>query len=178
LPRTTSARRYAQAAFEIAQERDELERWRSQLQEIAEAVKESPWTELLESRKVAFETKQAFLAQGFPETSPLVLNLVYLLVSRRRLNLLPRIVEEYRRLLDVHQGREQALVVTAVPLEERDKERLSQLLSRLSGRKVVLTARVDPAIVGGVVTRLGDKLIDGSVKSRLEQLRQRLARAA
>jgi F-type H+-transporting ATPase subunit delta len=177
LPRAASARRYAQAAFDIARERDELEAWRSQLRDIARALEVPPWAEVLESLKIPFEVKQTMLSQAFPEANPLVLNLVYLLIARRRLGLLPQIIEQYEQLLDAHRGIERARVITAVPLEEEEKQRLAEILGNIAAKKVVVATEIDPDIIGGVVARLGDKLIDGSVRSRLENLRRRLARA-
>jgi len=178
LPRAASARRYAQAAFDIARERDELEAWRSQLRDMPRALEVPPWAGVLESLRVPFEVKQAMLSQGFPEASPLVLNLVYLLIARRRLGLLPRIVAEYEQLVDAYWGVEHARVITAVPLEEEEKQRLAEILGSISAKKVVVATEIDPGIIGGVVARLGDKLIDGSVRGRLENLKKRLARAA
>ena len=178
MARAASARRYAEAAFQIARERDELEQWHSDLKDIAQALEEPLWAEVLESRKVDFETKLTIMTRAFPEANPLVLNLVHLLISRGRLRLIEQIAEEYEQLLDAYHGLEHAQVITAVPLEEEDKRRLAEVLSTISGKKVVLTTEVNPAILGGMVARLGDKVIDGSVRGRLESLKKRLVETA
>lgn len=77
--------------------------------------------------------------------------------------------------MDAHQGRERAEVVTAHPLEDQQRERLGRWLSQLRGKEVVLTSREDPEILGGLVVRVGDGLIDGSTKGRLEAMRKGLA---
>jgi F-type H+-transporting ATPase subunit delta len=85
-------------------------------------------------------------------------------------------VLEYGRLVDEHRGIAHAEVATAVPLEPEEKDKLVRRLGDLVGREIVLTTRVDPAIIGGLVARVGDKLIDGSTKSRLLALRESLIR--
>jgi F-type H+-transporting ATPase subunit delta len=80
-------------------------------------------------------------------------------------------------MADAHLGLEHAKVITAIPLDEGDKKKLSERLAAITGKKIVLTTEVDPAIVGGFVARVGDKLIDGSTKAKLEALRRQLVRA-
>ena len=87
---------------------------------------------------------------------------------------MPQIAEEYGRLVDHHQGIEHAEVVTAVPIDQSTEESLREHLAKITKSKIVLTARVDPDIIGGFVARVGDKVIDGSVRSRLQSLRQRI----
>jgi F-type H+-transporting ATPase subunit delta len=86
-------------------------------------------------------------------------------------------VSEYERMADSHLGLEHAKVITAVPLDEEDQKKLSERLAAITGKKIVLTAEVDPAIIGGFVARVGDELIDGSTRAKLEALRRQLVRA-
>jgi F-type H+-transporting ATPase subunit delta len=81
---------------------------------------------------------------------------------------------EYDRLLDAHRGIEHAEVITALSLEEKDKQRLSSELGELVSREVIVDARVDTAIIGGFKAKVGDMLIDASVRNRLEALRKSL----
>lgn len=178
MPRAASARRYAEAIFNIAREQNRPEQWLSDLQDVAQALKDPLCAGVLESLKVPFETKRAMLTEAFPSVNPLVLNLVYLLVGKGRLRILHGIVEEYGRLLDAHKGIEHARVITAIPLEEADKRQLAGVLSSISSKQVVLAAEVDPSIIGGMIVHLGDKVIDGSVRGRLGSLKKRLAEAA
>jgi F-type H+-transporting ATPase subunit delta len=85
-----------------------------------------------------------------------------------------QIREEFERLVDEHQGVAHAQVVTAVPLSERDKREVEERLSQMIGKKLVVEAEVDPTIMGGLVARIGDRLIDGSTRTRLTDLRRRL----
>ncbi|HUU62739.1 MAG TPA: ATP synthase F1 subunit delta [Dehalococcoidia bacterium] len=169
-----AARRHAQAAFQIALEREELDLWRGDLERLSEALKEPLLFTFLESPRIHFEEKARILRQGLEGLNPLVMNLALLLVSRGRLHLVSDMVLEYGRLVDEHRGIAHAEVTTAVPLEPDEKDKLVHRLGDLVGREIVLTTRVAPAIIGGLVARVGDKLIDGSTRSRLLALRESL----
>jgi F-type H+-transporting ATPase subunit delta len=108
--------------------------------------------------------------------NPLVMNLMLLLVSRGRLRLLAGIVEEYGRLVDEHEGLAHAAVTAAVPLEPEERQKLTARLGELVGRKISVSEAVEPSIIGGLSIRVGDKLIDGSTKSKFLALRESLKR--
>ncbi len=169
-----AARRHAQAAFQIALEREELDLWRGDLERLSEALKDPLLFTFLESPRIHFEEKARVLRQGLEGLNPLVMNLALLLVSRGRLHLVADMVLEYGRLVDEYRGIAHAEVTTAVPLEPDEKDKLIHRLGDLVGREIVLTTRVAPAIIGGLVARVGDKLIDGSTRSRLLALRESL----
>lgn len=109
---------------------------------------------------------------------PAVSNLLLLLAERDRLALLPEVVVAYRERLLQHQQIVQAEVTTAVPLPDDRRAALEQGLARVTGQRVTLTTRVDPAIIGGAVTRVGSTVYDGSIVRQLERLRERLAAGA
>jgi len=173
--RRVYARRYARAVFEIALERKELDRWQADLENIAVLGRNAAFIALMEDPKIGFEKKDKVLSKLLGGVNPLARNLVYLLVSRERLNLVGEIAEEYQRLLDGYRGIEHAEVVTAVPLDAADKKRLEEHLGKVVGKKIVLEASVDPSLVGGMVARVGGKLLDGSTRSRLLALKKELA---
>jgi len=102
-------------------------------------------------------------------------NLAKLLVEAHQTEAIDAIAEEFERLHDEQAGRVRAVATTAVPLGSGDRERLISDLSRRLGREVRLDARVDPHILGGLVLQTGDRLVDASVRSRLQQLRRQLA---
>ena len=112
------------------------------------------------------------MRQGLEGVNPLVMNLALLVVARGRLDLVADMVLEYGQLVDEQRGIAHAEVATAVPIELEDKDKLVRYLSDLVGLKIVLTERVDPSIIGGLVARVGDKIIDGSTRSRLLALRE------
>jgi F-type H+-transporting ATPase subunit delta len=169
-----AAKRHAQAAFQIAQERGELDKWRSDLELIAAVFSDPELLPVLEDTKVRFEDKAKAVSQGLSGAGELALNLAKLLILRHRIKLMPQIAEEYGRLVDHHKGIEHAEVVTAVPIDQSTEESLREHLVKITKSQIVLTARVDPEIIGGFVARVGDKVIDGSVRSRLQSLRQRI----
>jgi F-type H+-transporting ATPase subunit delta len=168
------ARRYARAVFEIALEKKDLDRWQTDLEQMAALGENAAFLALIENPKLSFEKKEKILAKLLGGVNPLARNLVYLLVSRGRLAMIGEVAEEYHRLLDGYRGIEHAEVVTAVPLDAADKKRLEEHLGKVMGKKIVLEASVDPGLVGGMIARVGGKLLDGSTQSRLLTLKREL----
>lgn len=177
MPRVTSGECYARAVFELALGKSELERWRVDLSKIANIAADEELMALLEKPELSLDAKKGLLEKRLGEVNPLALNLAGLLVSRDRLKIAGDISQEYERLLDAHYGIEHAEVVTVLPLNEEDKERLSSRLEEITGRKFAIDAKVDPAIVGGLIIKIGDRVIDSSLRSRLEALRKNLVEA-
>jgi F-type H+-transporting ATPase subunit delta len=175
--RVASAKRHAQAVFQIALEKKEVEKWRSELKTIAATLGDPQLRAILEDPKVHLSEKENLVGKCLPGISQLALNFAYLLVAKQRLSVLEQIVSEYERMADAHLGLEHAKVITAIPLDEEDQKKLSERLAAITGKKMVLTTEVDPAIIGGFVARVGDKLIDGSTKAKLEALKRTLVRA-
>jgi F-type H+-transporting ATPase subunit delta len=173
-----SAKRYAQAVFQIALDSNEVDRWRSELETIAATLGDPQLAAILEDPKVHLDDKIQLISKCLPGLNQLALNLAYLIVARQVLGILDRIVAEYNRMADGHEGLEHASVVTAVALDDTDKERLAGHLAVMTGKRVSLVTEIDPAIIGGFVARIGDKLIDGSTRARLEALRKKLVEAA
>ena len=173
MPRKFNARRYAQAVFEIALGEKELERWQSDLQKIVGAVGDEQFLAVLESPKIRFEEKSRLLSQ-LRGVGPLVLNLVRLLVARGGVHMLPEIAAEYYHLVEDYRGIQTAAVVTAVPLDKKDKEKLAEELGAMVGKRVQLESSVDPAIIGGIIARIGGRLLDGSTRSKLIALKKDL----
>jgi F-type H+-transporting ATPase subunit delta len=171
------AKRYAQAAFELALERKELDRWQSDLRKIASLAEDAALSAVLESPKFRFEKKAKLLSERLGKINPLALNLAYLLVSRGRLGVIGDIADEYQRRLDSHRGIERAEVTTAIPLDDEDKLKLEKRLGGIVSKKVVLEPEVDSRVIGGFVARIGGKLLDGCTRSKLEALKRELVRA-
>ena len=108
----------------------------------------------------------------------MALKLVSMLVARGRLSMIEDISDEYQQLLDNYrgvEGAEVAEITTAIPLEDEERLKLAQRITDMVGKPVVLRTNVDPGIVGGIIIRIGDKLIDGSIRSKLAALRRELA---
>ncbi|MSQ22022.1 MAG: F0F1 ATP synthase subunit delta [Dehalococcoidia bacterium] len=175
MARHPTAKRYALAAFQIARESGHLESWAKDLGAAQQAIQDPTLRAYLELPKVTIERKLDSLRTALPDANPLLLNLMALLTTRRSLGLLPRIVDEYESLMDAHLNRERAEVAAAIPLERQQRERLTQQLRQLLGKEVILTSRVDAEVLGGLVARVGDRMIDGSARGRLLALRKSLA---
>jgi len=177
MPRISSGKRYAQAAFELAVKKNELESWQEGLKKMAELSGNEELMAFLQNPRFPFAAKRSLLQKGLGEINPLAFNLALLLESKGRLKLANDISQQYNELLDFHRGIEHAEVIAAVPLIEEDREAISRRLGEIVEHKVVIDAQVDPSIIGGFIARLGDTLIDGSIRQRLETLKKSLVEA-
>ncbi len=177
MARRAYAKRYSQAVFQIALEKGELERWQSDLGKVTSLGRDTALTALLESPKVRFGDKTRLLSERLADINPLALNLVYLLVAKGRLNMAGEIADEYQRLLNSYRGIEEAEVFTVIPLDDEDKQKLGERLGIMVDKKVVIKSEVDSSLIGGIVARIGGKLIDGSTRSRLDALKRELSGA-
>ena len=170
-----SGRRHAQAVFQIALEEKQLDRWLADVERIAAVLGDAEIAAVLSNPKVSPEKKKDLLERGLKGVSPTAMNLAQLLVARNRLHLVESLAVEYKRLMNAYGGMELAEVTTAIPISDQEGERVGKGLAALSGKKVTLELGVDPEILGGFVARLGDKLIDASARTRLQELRKSIA---
>ena len=175
--RDQAAARYAQAAFEVARDRGELDVWERDLRSLAEALAVPGALAFAGSGQAPPEAKEEFLRRALGQPAPLVWNLVRLLSSKARLELLPQIAERFQELLDEERGIAHAQVVTAVPMSDTERQALARRLSEMTGKQVQVQAFVEPEILGGLIARIGDRLIDGSARTRLLALKRKLAGA-
>lgn len=171
---STSAKRYAHAAFDIAREKNRLDEWRSDIRRVAELMKDPEVTDLLENPRLSFDLKAKLAKEKLGGMNQLALNFCYLLIAKGRFRNAEQIADEYDRLLDDSRGIKHADVTTAVPTEASDKGKLEGRLQAMVGKKVVVNLHVDPTILGGMVVRIDGKLIDGSVRSKLGALKRSL----
>ena len=174
MAKKANARRYAQAVFEIAMEKKELERWQADLVKVLTAVSGDDFLAALESPKIKFEVKSRLLKERLGAINPLAMNLALLLVSRSAINIIGEIVREYKNLLDEYRGVKAAEVITAVAVDELEEKKLADKLGELVKAKVEITSQVNPDILGGMVVRVGGKLLDGSTRSKLAYLKRQL----
>lgn len=177
MTRIISVKRYAQAAFELAREKGELENWRDGLNRATRITGDGEARNVLENPKIPLERKEIILKKGLGKVEPMVINAVCLLMSRGKLKILGDISRHYARLLDAHYGIQHAEVITAVPLDDEVKKSLSMQFAKMVGHKVIIDARVDSSIVGGFKAKIGDTLIDGSIHNNLESLKKSLVEA-
>ncbi len=175
--RDVAAKRYAEAAYLLARDGGSEQAWSAGLAAMAALFGDGQAQALLENTRVPVADKLKLVERALAGVDPLVLNLARLLLRRGRISLGPQIAEAYQELLDEAQGISHALVTTAVPLSESDMKAVAQKLSEITGRQVTVEARVDEALLGGLIARIGDRLIDGSTRSRLLALKRQLREA-
>jgi F-type H+-transporting ATPase subunit delta len=178
VPANASERRYATAAFTVAGKTGDYDAWLSTLSELALVLQMPSARTVFLSPAVPATQKAAALDRLLPNASPMVRNFVHILVNRDRLPEVPGIVEALGELINVQRGIVTAEVTTAIPLDSELERVVAERLASHLGRdasKMSIRARVDPSIIGGVVARVGDQVIDDSVRGRIERLRQTLA---
>ena len=179
MPRRASARRYAQAVFQIALEQDRLDQWSDDLDTLCRAVEEEVFLAFLDSPQVTTDRKAEAVQQVLGDAvDPLARNLLSLMASRGIAHLLPQVRDQYRRLVDEHRGVARVHLVTAVPLTEEERRKAVDTLRALAGGEIRLSTEVDPSILGGLVVQVGDRVIDGSVRTRLQEMRKELLEGA
>jgi len=171
-----SAKPYARAVFEIALAQKQLDRWQSDLAEIAQLDKDPKIAAFLEDARIPYAEKLKMLSGIKYKINPLLLNLICLLACKGRLNMLPAIAEEYRLLSDNYLGIARAEVVTATPLDDKNSSILNELLADFTGKTVIINSRVNPEILGGIVVNIEGKQLDGSLTSRLGALKNRVVK--
>jgi F-type H+-transporting ATPase subunit delta len=177
--REGAARRYAEAAFEVAMRDDTLAAWRSELDLAAGIAGDERALEVLANPALPAERRSAVLSDLLRgQASRPVENLVQLLLRRGRIEELPRVAAQFRRLDEARQGITHATATSAAALSPDEIRALTERLESTTGGRIVLDVQVDPSLLGGLVVRVGDRLIDGSVRGRLERLRNQLISGA
>ena len=176
MARGASARRYAQAVFAIALEQGEPDRWLDDLALLSDAMANDDFANFLDAPQPTLSQKINLIEETLGDSvSRLALNLISLLASRNSARLAPSITESYQEMLDEYNGIERAEIVSAVTLSDEQQQRIETMLKDIVGKNITATSRVEPHILGGFVARVGDKVIDGSTRTRLDDLRRQLA---
>ncbi len=178
-PQTRIARRYAQALAEVAEQRGVLERVEEEFRQLVTLMEENvQWRQILTRPHLAAETKMAVLGELLDgRLSPVMANFLRLVVRKRREAYLPAMFAAFSELVDERRGILRVSVRSAAALTAAEVERLRSQLSQATGRQVEMTVEVDPSLLAGVVVRMGDRIIDGSVASRLKRLGEHLRAA-
>ena len=176
---STIARNYADALLSLARRAEDPQGWGRMLQEVADAVQQDEKLRLfLDAPRVSVAQKNAVLGRAFQDRYPrLLVRYLQTLVTKGRQMLLPQIATEYFSLLDEVEGRVHAQVTLAMPPSEADRLAIAAQLSRALGKTVVPHVSINPAILGGVIVKVNDTVMDGSVRRKLARLRQRLVAA-
>jgi F-type H+-transporting ATPase subunit delta len=176
---TTAARRYAEAAFQLARRDDAIDAWAEGLDLAAGLVSDERVRIFLDNPSSPLDERLGVLDKALAGKVPDgVLRLARLLATRRKIERLPAIAAEYRRLLNRERGVVEALVTSSKPLTADETEALRKKVGQMTDRTVDLRAQVDESLIGGLTVRIGDTLYDASVRGRLERLREQLVATA
>ncbi len=171
------ARRYARALLDIGIAKGTFEQLGKDMDELAALYSASrDLSEALTNPVFPLARRQAVLegVLARAEVSPVSRNFVLLLLERERIPYLPAIARELRAMVDERAGRVRALVTSATPLSAEHLAAIQAGLEKASGKKVLLEKREDPELLGGVVAKVGDVVYDGSVRTQLEAMRERI----
>ena len=177
---STVARSYAEALFALGGRTGEHEAYARAFDALATLLESDPLVRnFLRSPKIEVAAKKQVLERALQGRVPrLFLNFVLVVLDKRRQRLLSDMAREHRLLLDRHLGRMHVQVTLAHEADERMEEEIAAELTRVLGRKAIPHVRVDPAILGGIIVRYGDRVLDGSLRRRLLGLRHRLLETA
>jgi F-type H+-transporting ATPase subunit delta len=170
------ARNYAEALLTLARRANDPAGWGALLRQVANTIlNDATLSGFLASPRIAGDQKAAVLTRALGDRVPtLFLRFLLALVRNRRQSLIPQIADEYDTLFDASEGIVHAKVTVAMAASEADIAGIGAQLSQVVGKKVVPHVSVDPAILGGVVVRMGDTVMDGSVRRKLSMLRRQM----
>lgn len=173
--RETSARRYAEAAFQIGRADGTLDAWERDMATLGATLGHAELQALLQHPAIPFADKERVLRRVLGRSvAPAAINLVLLMVRRGRPGAIGRMIARFAELLRRERGIVLAEVRTALPLDDGQRAEIAKRLRALTGEQVEMDETVDPDLIGGVAVRIGDRLYDASVRSRIERLRARL----
>jgi F-type H+-transporting ATPase subunit delta len=172
---TASARRYARAVFELAEQEGDVAKWGRRLSELKDLLWDEGVASVLTNPTIDVERRMELVSAAPHELDAEATNLAKLLIESDRVMEIAGIAAEYERLADEAAGRVRATVTTAVELGPQERDRVAEELSKRLGQEVRLEVVVDPRILGGMKLQYGDRLVDASVATKLQQLRRRLA---
>ena len=172
--RDTAARRYAEAAFDLARSDGALDRWERDLRRLRDALAQGDLRALAEHPAVPYADKERVVRRAVGDVSPEAMSLVLLMIRRGRPRAVARMVEHFSSLVRRERGIALAEIRTALPLDDAHRGDVTQRLAQLTGEQIEIHEVVDESLIGGITVRIGDRLYDASVRGRLERLRARL----
>lgn len=169
------ARRYAEAYFALARDAGDIAGWRAELAALSDAFSNPAVAQALQNPRLSVGRRVQLGLELLDGASTPARNLARLLIERRRSGLIREVLAAYDELADRASGVLRAEVVTAVPVDAQLQERIARVLSQRFGQSVRATLRQDPSIIGGMIVRVGDRVIDDSIRTHLQQLQAALA---
>jgi F-type H+-transporting ATPase subunit delta len=177
MPKGAIARRYAQALFDLSLKQNNIDRTLADVQQIAQLFSQRKLAYLLREPKIPAQRKETAIRQALASrVLPTSLNLALLIVQRELVDVIPNIARELEQFVLNYRNEAIAEVTTAAPMDQAQQALVKQALEQRTGKKIIMQTRTDPSILGGVIARVGDQVIDGSVRLRLNVLEQQLLR--
>tara|TARA_Y100001949_G_C15921538_1_gene301493 strand:+ start:15 stop:527 length:513 start_codon:yes stop_codon:yes gene_type:complete len=165
----TIARPYAQAIFEHS------EGWRDDLNQVVNAINKANVSNLIDSPKLSYKEKtEIFISLFRGEIQKKTISLLQVLGGAKRLSILPHILEEYQKLLDIKNDQINVLITSAFKLTQAQQDKINNLLKKRYDKNLSITAEVDINLIGGFTIKSGDEVIDLSVKGRLLKLKNQI----
>ena len=169
------ARRYAGAMFDIALKQNTLDRTLDDVQGLGQLFSKHTLAYLLREPKIPLQRKETALREMLEtRVLPTSLNLALLVVQRGLVEVMPNIATELQQMVFDYKNQAIAEVTTAAPMDAQQQTLVKQALEQQTGKTILLQTKVNPAILGGVVARVGDQVIDGSIQQRLQVLKRQL----
>jgi F-type H+-transporting ATPase subunit delta len=170
---------YSRALFGVARERGKLDELREQLGQFADALHDNrELAVFFFSPYFSTKEKQQALSRALQGADPVFENFLSLLIENHRMPVIFRIRQEYERLWEEENRTLPVEITSAIELDQATTDSLGAKIGQRAGRKVKLSAHVDPEIIGGIVVRVGNSILDASIRTRLEQLRRQVAQGA
>jgi F-type H+-transporting ATPase subunit delta len=176
---TAVCRNYAETLLAVAEKGGEIARYGELIDAVGGVLAADPTLRaVFMSPRVPKETKQRLVERALKKVAPVpFIRFLQLVVRRGRQYLLPDIAEEYEQLVDQHLNRVHAIVATARPVDEKLADAIRKRLTAVFARDVLPHFRADPALLGGIVVRVGDRVFDGSLRRKLKLLQHRMLHA-
>lgn len=171
-----SSKRYAQAVFQIAKLNNDYDSWQQNLNRIAELMQNREFAEVVDNPKFSFNQKEKIIRKLLQGIDPLAVNLALVLVLKNRFKYAGQIATEYSSIYDASRGIKRAVFITAVKLDEKERKYCTTQLEELIGCKLNIAFEVDEKIIGGFIARINGTLLDGSLRNRLNILRNQLSK--
>lgn len=171
------AKTYSEALFEVALEDNTIDKFLEELQFIADTLKMYPeFFTLLKSPQIHVSEKKEMVSEVFKDAlSPEISNFIKIILDKNRSYYILQIKDAFEDLVNNHKGIIEAVAITAIPLNDEDKLKLKEKLEKITGKNIKIQNKIDTSLLGGVLVRIGDKVIDGTVKGRLDELKDSLS---
>lgn len=168
------ARTYAQAAFDYALTENHLTLWLDEFKQLAEITKDETIKQVLRNPKYTAQQRAEMMCSLINTNNEQLNNFIRILAENNRLLLLPEISKFFAELIAEHEKKLEANIYSVVKLDDENKKKLIQTLSEKTGRDVHLQCHIDPELIGGLLIRMGDRVIDYSIRGELNRMKQQL----